>query len=127
MKNQHGFSLLEMAVASLLLGLAAAGLLGLIADSLDAIRTAREYERAVGVAKSTLNEILTQNPPPLGEGIRGIDGGRFAWLARAESVEGFERGAKGDEFLRVRLVVWWDSEGKRKTIALDGYRRSGPR
>lgn len=118
---------MEMAIATLLLGLAAAGMLGLIGNSLDAIRIAREHERAAGLAKSTLNEILTRNPLPLGQGMEGTYGGRFRWVARAEAVEGFERDAAGGEFLRVRLEVWWDSQGERKRIALEGYRRSGAR
>ena len=118
---------MEMAIATLLLGLAATGLLGLIGDSLEAIRIAREHERAAALAKSTLNEVLTRNPLPLRQGMQGTDGGRFRWLARAEAVEGFERDAAGGEFLRVRVEVWWDSQGGRKVIALEGYRRSGAR
>ena len=118
---------MEMAIATLLLGLAATGLLGLIGDSLEAIRIAREHERAAALAKSTLNEVLTRNPLPLGQGMQGTHGGRFRWLARAEAVEGFERDAAGGEFLRVRVEVWWDSQGGREVIALEGYRRSGAR
>ena len=118
---------MEMAIATLLLGLAAAGVLGLIGNSLDAIRSARAHERAAGLARSTLNEILTRNPLPLGQRMQGIHGGRFRWLARVEAVEGFDRDAAGGEFLRVRLELRWDSQGERKTMALEGYRRSGAR
>ncbi len=118
---------MEMAFATLLLGLAAAGLLGLIADSLGAIQAAREYERAAGLAKSAMNDILTRSPLPVGEDMGGTQGLQFGWLARAEAVEGFGQEAERGELLRIRLEVWWDSGGQRKTMALESYRRSRDR
>lgn len=123
MKERSGFSLLEMAVATVLLGVAVVGLVGAIGNSLSGIATAREYDWAAIVAKSTMNELLSQEPLPLGEPLRGRLGDDAGWKASAAPLVGFGTDARGRRLVRVYLEVWWDSDGHRKQIGVEGIRR----
>ena len=52
MTRQNGFSLLEVAVATGLLGVAMVGILGSIGSSVTAVGTAREYDTAALIART---------------------------------------------------------------------------
>ena len=123
MTRQDGFSLLEMVVATGLLGVAMVGILGSIGSSVTAVGAAREYDAAALIARSTMNDLLTAWPLPLGTtmGDRYPDGS--GWEAIAMPMEGFGRDGSGRQLVRVSLVVWWHSGGDRKEIRLEGYRR----
>ncbi len=123
MKGRLGFSLLEMAVATVLLGVAVVGLLGAIGNSLSGIATAREYDWAAMVAKSSMNELLTQQPLPLGEPLRGRLGEEAGWDAVAAPLADYGPDALGRRLVRIHLEVWWNSAGQRKRIGLEGIRR----
>jgi len=121
--RQNGFSLLEVAVATGLLGVAMVGILGSIGSSVTAVGTAREYDTAALIARSRMNELLTARPLPLGTtmGDRYSDGS--GWEAIARPTEGFGPDGSGRQLVRISLAVWWDSGGDRKEIHLEGYRR----
>lgn len=123
MKGRLGFSLLEMVVATFLLGVAVVGLLGAIGNSLSGIATAREYDWAAMVAKSTMNELLTVQPLPLGGPLRGRLGDEAGWDALATPLPDYGTDARGRQLVRIRLEVWWDSAGERKQVGLEGIRR----
>ena len=123
MTRTTGFSLLEMAVATLLLGMAVSGLVALTADSLRAVRNAREYDRAAEAARNSMNDILVLSPLPVRRELRGTHGRRYSWTAVAEPAEGIgdEGGVEG--LVRIRMRLWWDSGGERRTMSLETYRR----
>lgn len=127
MSGHRGFSLLEMTVATLLLTVAATGILGAVGESLAAVRSTREREVAIELSRSAMNEILTMRPLPVGEQVRGSFSGRSGWLAVAESDDRFGTDANGARLLLIRLEFWWLEEGERKTMALETRRRSGGR
>ncbi len=124
MKRQHGFSLLEMTVAMGLLGIAMVGILGSIGSSVAAVAAARDYETAALTARSRMNELLTARPLPLGTimGDQHADGS--GWEAIARPMDGFGPDDSGQGLVRISLAVWWHSDGNRKEIHLEGYRRS---
>ena len=123
MTRRNGFSLLEMVVATGLLGVAMVGILGSIGSSVTAVGAAREYETAALIARSRMNELLTARPLPLGTtmGDRYPDGS--GWEAIARPMEGFRSDDSGRQLVQVSLAVWWNSGGDRKEIRLEGYRR----
>ncbi len=124
MTGHRGFSLLEMAVATLLLSVAAAGLLGAIGESLAAARSARDREAAIELSRTAMNEILTTRPLPLGEQARVSSDGQSGWVASVRLDDRFRADARGRRLLHIRLEVWWLAEGELKTTALETYRRS---
>ena len=124
MNGRDGFSLLELAVATLLLGLAAVGILGTTSESMAAIQAAREYERAAALARSKMNELLAQGAPVPREALSGSLGDATGWEAAFSVVDEFGTDAAGRKLIRIRLEVWWRSGSERKSIALESHRRS---
>lgn len=121
--RRNGFSLLEVVVATGLLGVAMVGILGSIGSSVTAVGAAREHDTAALIARSRMNQLLTARPLPLGTtmGDRYPDGS--GWEAIARPMEGFGRDSSGRQLVRISLAVWWYSGGDRKQIRLEGYRR----
>jgi general secretion pathway protein I len=128
-RQRRGFTLLEMLVASTIMGVAIAGLLtGLSGSTRNAARL-REYDRVVQLARLRMNDILAdpnirntslaESFPP--EAAGGVEAGYRATVAKVE--EG-PLPTDGDFVLdRVQLEVWWMSGGGRRSFTLEGYRR----
>lgn len=124
MSGRDGFSLLEVAVATLLLGLAAVGILGATRESMTAIQAAREHERAAALAGSKMNELLARGALVPGAALSGSLGDATGWEAALSVVDEFGTDAAGRKLIRIRLEVWWRSGSERKSIDLESYRRS---
>lgn len=123
MIRKNGFSLLEVAVATLLLGVAAVGILSAIGSSVSAAGAARDYGEAGFLARSRMNELLASRSLEPGEKFRGKHGSAFEWEAFVEPLERFGADAKGNRLVRVRLEWRWKRGGERRSIRLEGYRR----
>ena len=124
MTRKNGFSLLEVAVATLLLGVAAAGMLNAIGSSVSATVATRNFSEASLLARSCMNELLARRALEPGTTLRGKHGPRSEWEAFVEPLEGFGADASGNRLVRVRLDWRWTHGNERKSIRLEGYRRS---
>ena len=119
-----GFSLVEMIVATTLLSLAIVGLLGVTRTSLANAVRVKEYDRAAMLARSTMGEIWVQDPLPAPSRMSGRYDGDAGWEALVEPFEMPVRFRSGGVMVaRIRLTVWWRSEGRRKTQTFNGFRR----
>ena len=129
MTGKRGFTLLEMIVATTIMGIAVAGLMsGLSASTRNAIRL-RDYDRAVQLARLRMNSLLA-DPSVLGaqEGLfdPSITGGmECGWRAQIAIAEQAGRAAGPGEYVldRIQLEIWWTSGGQRRTFPLESYRR----
>jgi prepilin-type N-terminal cleavage/methylation domain-containing protein len=122
--NQSGFSLLEMIVATALTGLTVVGLLSLTSQSLSNSARIREYDRAAMLARTQMDELLTVDPPVLNQPLEGAIDPLTGWQARITPVEvDVNTNVGGTLLARVDLTIWWQSDGRRKTFPLEGYRR----
>jgi general secretion pathway protein I len=129
-KGRRGFTLLEMIVATTILGIAVVGLLsGLAGITRNAARL-REYDRAAQLARLRMNELLADYKFPRNQQIAGefapeINGGTEAgWRAMVTTSEISPVLVFNDFALdRADLEVWWISGGQRRSIRLEGYRR----
>jgi general secretion pathway protein I len=129
-KRRRGFTLLEMIVATTILGVAVVGLLsGLAGVTRNAARL-REYDRAAQLAHLRMNDILADYKAPRNQVFSGsfdreISGGAEAgWAARVTTVEVSPVRIFNDFALdRVDLEVWWMAGAQRRSFKVEGYRR----
>lgn len=123
MSGQRGTTLLEVVLATLLLGIAAAGLLGAVNRALAGIQAAREHSRAVTHANSVLEELLALPRLRAGQALQGSTDTTAGWRAATEPLhlQNDHPGTIG--LVKIQVEVWWLSGDQRKTLALEGYRR----
>lgn len=132
---RKGFTLLEVMVATLIMGIAVAGLLSGLASSTRNAARLTEYDRATLLAKSKMDEILADHNLPRRRLMSGVfdpgqSGGKQAgWNATIFPLEQAP-GAAGGKWVvdRVQLEIWWmagtESAPVRRSFSLEGFRRS---
>ena len=64
MKGKRGFTLLEMIVATTIMGIAVAGLMSGISSTTRNAARLRDYDRVVQLARLRMNSLLTDPPGP---------------------------------------------------------------
>jgi general secretion pathway protein I len=128
--GKRGFTLLEMIVATTIMGIAVAGLMSGISSSTRNAARLRDYDRVVQLARLRMNSLLTDPPVPghvMQQGLfdPAIAGGlECGWRAQASVAEKTPNPGVGDYILeRIQLEIWWMSGGQRRSFPLDGYRR----
>ena len=127
--SRRGFTLLEMMVATLIMGIAVVGLLsGISASTRNAARVG-DADRAVLLARAKMDELLLDRNLRRGQVVQGsIDqallGGRSGgWIARVTPFENPPFLFPGVQAIdRIELQIWWMAGEDRRTFNLDGYR-----
>jgi len=128
--RERGFTLLEVLVATLIMGLAVVGLLSNITTSLRNAARVTNYDRVVLLARAEMDTLLLNRHLPWNSVIQGtfdpaLMGGREGgWRARVTPFEkGIVPGVGWAVFERIELEVWWGDSSDRRTFTLDAYRR----
>jgi len=126
-RAKHGFTLLEMIVATTIMGIAVAGLMSGISSSTRNAARLRDYDRVVQLARLRMNTLLADPRAPR-EGLFDpeLTGGlECGWRAQVAVVEASSpTPAPGDWVLdRIQLEIWWMSGGQQRTFPLESYRR----
>lgn len=130
MNHRRGFTLLEMIVATTILGVAVVGLLaGITGSTRNAIRL-REYDRAVQLGRLRMNDLLADTKAPKDTPLAGlfdpqVTGGIEAgWRAMVTTAEISPVVVYNDFALdHMELEVWWMAQTQRRAFHLEGYRR----
>ena len=130
-KQERGFTLLEALVATMIMGIAVAGILeALTASSRNAGRLT-QADRAVLLARTKMDELLVNDALPR----KSFIDGRFSaaesgatdagWRAR---VTPFESAPDANDMNwvmdRIELEIWWMDGATRHSFSLEGYRRA---
>jgi len=129
MTTRRGFTLLEMMVATTIMGVAVVGLLSAISGSVHNAVRLRDYDRVAQLARERMNELLADYQMPHNVEIAnqfdpGITGGLTAgWRAQLTTVEKPSSPAGEMALDRIQLDLWWDSGGNRRTFSLEAFRR----
>jgi general secretion pathway protein I len=128
---RRGFTLLEMLVATVIMGIAVVGLLSNLSTSMRNAARLGDYEKAAVLARRTMNRLLLDRTLPkdqilegtYSEAEAGLQGG---WRARLTDFESATTPAGPGSLVveRVELEIWWNSGGGRRTLSLEGFRRS---
>lgn len=127
--RERGFTLLEVLVATLIMGLAVVGLLSNISVSLHNAARVVTYDRVVLLARAQMDALLlNSNLRPYavlqGDFDPALAGGREAgWRARSTPFEMRGRGAGAWMLERIELEIWWVDGAERRTFTLDAFRR----
>ena len=115
---EEGFTLLEVLVATVILGTAVAALFSLLSGSLSGARRLQAPEQALLLARSQLNELLSASEQgraaapalPLDERVRGRWDDQFRWEAQATRVPMARAPIPGEAVLvRIEFDAFWTS------------------
>lgn len=122
-RSRRGFSLLELLVATALLGIAIVGLLTLITGSLANSVVIRDFDRAAMLGRAKMNELLTVSPIDIGRPMGGEYNESWGWEAVVTPFEAIPPARVGGHLiLRVQVVIWWRNATGRRQAEFDGYR-----
>ncbi len=128
--NRAGFTLLEVLVATVIMGVAVAGLLVGLAQSVKNASRLAEYDRAVMLARTKMNDLLLDVNLPF-DG--SVDGGFVAeqsggmesgWKAELKPYDVPPNAGPGTVVLQeIGVEVWWGPpSGARHTMHIASYR-----
>jgi general secretion pathway protein I len=129
--KERGFTLLEMLVATVIMGVAVVALLGSISTSMRHANDLTEYDRAALLARRTMDQLLLDRSLPKGASFGGefdaaLSGGlRSGWNARLSLFEAPPQAPPGTSVLeRLELEVWWMRGQERRSVTLEAFRRA---
>ncbi len=121
----QGFSLLEILVAFVMMGLVVGTLLQLFGSSMRNVALSDEYSFAVQVAESRLQAVGSEIKVEQGIERGSEEGTPYHWVVEMEPVELHE---DQDDFslsvqpYRVSVIVTWDGDGRKRQFALSSLR-----
>ena len=125
-----GFTLLEVLVAAMIMGVAVAGLLGgLSASSRNAARLT-QYDRATLLARAKMDELLVATEIRRGQSVQGtfdasITGGQpISWTAAVQAFETAPGAGPGQWAVdRIQLKLSWTDGVTPRGFSLEAFRR----
>src|SRR5258708_36952569 len=130
MKPRGGFSLLEVLVATVIMGIAVTGLIVGLAQSVKNASRLSEYDRAAMLARTRMNDLLLDAELPFDGAVQGVfapdqsGGVESGWRAISKPFEAPPNAAPGTVILQqISLEIWWQpTSGTRRTMRLESYR-----
>ena len=127
---RRGFTLLEMLVATAIMGIAVVGLMANLSASLRNAARLTDYDRAALLAHEKMDELLLDQGLIRMGYVQGVfdpavTGNTAAgWSARLTPFDVPPDAPPGGEILdQIELRVWWGSPSNPRTLVLEGYRR----
>lgn len=132
MKRQ-GFTLLEVLVATVIMGIAVAGLLAGLSQSVRNASRLTEYDRATMLARTKMNDLILDSNLPFAGTVQGDfpndlynAGGNAGWRASLKPFDSPRGSGPGGIVLQeIALEVWWQPpNGNRRVMQLAGYRQA---
>jgi general secretion pathway protein I len=132
--RRRGFTLLEVLVATLIMGLAVVGLLSAISTSMRNAARLVDYDRVTLLSRAQMDALLMNRSLPQFSIIEGtfdpalVGGLQAGWRGRVTPFETPANRGPGTAVLeRIELEVWWMAGNKRRTFTLDAFRRKSLR
>ena len=129
-RQRAGFTLLEVLVATLIMGIAVAGLMSSITQSTRNAAKLTQYDRATLLARQKMDELLVDLKLPRKVPLQGTWDARQAggvpasWSAIVTPFGAPPGGGAGQWVIdRIQLEIWWMDGTTRRGFALEGYRR----
>jgi general secretion pathway protein I len=126
-RGEYGFSLLEVMVATVIMGVAVTALIAGLSQSVKNAARLSDYDRAAMLARTRMNELLLDTDLPFDGSVEGRFDDASGWRAVITPFDLPPNARPGTEILqRVALDIWWQPDrGSRRRFQLDGYRTVG--
>lgn len=129
-ESRAGFTLLEVLVATVIMGIAVAGLIAGLSQSVKNAARLTDYDRAAMLARTKMNELVLDVNLPFDGSVDGqfdpeqSGGLASGWRAALRPFEMPPLAVPGTMILqRIALEIWWQPmSGTRRTIQLESYR-----
>ena len=131
MRSRRGFTLLEVMVATTIMGIAVVTLLSALSTSVRNATRLTDYDRAVLLGRAKMDSLLADPAlPQLTVMEQSLDpallgGARGGWRAQVSPFEQAPGGGLGLD--RVQLEIWWMAGDQRRSFGLEGFRRAAKR
>ncbi len=129
--RRRGFTLLEVMVATLIMAIAVAGMMGAISTSLRNAARLTDHDRAVLLGHQKMDELLIATGLQKGVPFQGTwgpeatGGGEMGWRARVTPFEVPKGAGISRPFIeRVELEIWWMNGSQRRSFTLQGFHRA---
>jgi general secretion pathway protein I len=131
MSARRGFTLLEVMVATTVMGIAVVTLMSGLSTSVRNASRLTDYDRVALLARAKMDALLVDPKLPLGSVMEDsldpglLGGARGGWRAQVtpfETAPSPVAGALGLD--RVQLEIWWMSGDQRRSFGLEAFRRS---
>lgn len=131
-REQRGFTLLEVLVATAIMGLTIAGVMSGLASATRNAARITEYDRAAILARLKMDELLANEATPRDIPVQGAyslseSGGVPAgWSARVTPFESMGGPLAPGTWVvdRIELTVWWMDGEVRRSFTMEGIRRA---
>jgi general secretion pathway protein I len=129
-KARGGFSLLEVLVATVVMGIAVTGLIVGLSQSVKNASRLADYDRAAMLARTKMNDLLTDINLPFEGSVQGVFSAEEVpvpggWNAVMKPFDVPPNAGPGTVILQqIALQVWWQPPvGTRRNLQVEGYRR----
>jgi general secretion pathway protein I len=121
---QSGFSLLEVLVATVIMGIAVTALIVGLSQSVRNAARLSDYDRAAMLARTKMNDLLLDVDVPFDGAVDGEFDANTGWRAVLRPFDIPPAAGPGTPILQqVALEIWWQPQrGTRRTLQLNGYR-----
>lgn len=128
--KRRGFTLLEVMVATVIMGIAVAGLIAGLSQSVRNASRLTDYDRAVMLARTKMNDLLLDVNLPFDGSVEGqFDGDQTGgipsgWRASLHPFDVPPHAGPGTLVLqRIALEFWWKPDReRRRSIQIESYR-----
>ena len=123
-EDNAGFSLLEVLVATVIMGVAVTALIVGLTQSVKNASRLSEYDHAAMLARTKMNDLLLDVDLPFDGPAQGSFDATSGWRATLRPYDMPPNAIPGQMILQqVALEVWWQPPvGTRRTMQLNGYR-----
>jgi general secretion pathway protein I len=129
---QRGFTLLEVLVATAIMGVAVAGVMSGLASATRNTARVIQYDRASMLARARMDALLVDDTLPRSRPIAGrfktseSGGVEAGWQARIMPFESVAPNPGPGTWIvdRIELEIWWMDGTTRRSFALEGFRRA---
>lgn len=128
MTRRRGFTLLEVLVATTIMGVAVVTLMSALSTSVRNAGRLTDYDRAALIARARMDALLADpalpNEPILDGPIdaTALGGAQGGWRAKVTPFETAPNGLPAID--RVQLEIWWMAGPERRSFPLEAFRRA---